>query len=159
MASCQFCGTSLAGVAPQAAKASIWHDDNALPTHAYGRPKWVPLAYNLVAVYMAVSGLVGAFTSFLTMRKGGELAGIVGPIGIVFGVIWIALGIGLLLKVEFIRGVVNFFCGLGLIFGVINLFTSIGMLVTGISGVLWVGNILLGIVTNAAMIYLVGETD
>ena len=158
-AHCQFCGTSLAGVAPTAAKASIWHDDHNPPAHAYGRPKWVPLAYNLVSAYIGISGVIQVIASIATMKKAEEIGRFFAGVGIVFGVIWIILGIGLLLKVEFIRGVVNFVCGIGLILGILDLFGSIGWLVTGFFGVLVVGNIILGIVTKAAMIYLVGETD
>ena len=158
--SCQFCGASLAGVAPPAGKRSIWHDDQAPPTQSYGRPKWVPLAYNLVSAYIGVSGLIRVATSAVGMSKAeDDITRFILGIGLVFGLVYVILGVGLLLKVEIIRGIVNFVCGIGLLWGIFRLFASVPMLIFGGFGVLIVLYEVLGIVTNAAMIYLVGETD
>lgn len=151
---CQFCGAALAAVSPKT-KASIWHDPDALPSEAYRRPDWIPLVYNIVAGYIAFSGVLQILVSALAMRRGDDGA----VIGIIAGAISLLLGVGLLLRIEIVRGIVNFVCGISLLFGLFGLATSIPLLLLGGWGILIVLNQVLSIVSNGAMIYLVGETD
>ena len=72
----------------------------------------------------------------------------------------ILLGIGLALRVELARGIVNFFCGLQILFGLLGLFGSVmGSLLAGPLALLFVFLRIVEIGTAAFMIYLIGETD
>lgn len=149
---CQFCGSALPVTAP--VKGSVWHDD-AVNT-PYRRPTWVPLAYNLVSAYIGLSGLVQLVTGGVHIARDNW----VGYIEVVMGTIGLVLGVGLLLRIEFIRGVVNFVCGMSILFGLFGLLASFPfMMVLGLVGLLWLLQSVFNIATNAAMIYLVGETD
>ena len=155
-AQCQFCGAALAAIAP--AKGSIWHDDAADPASRgpYRRPTWVPLAYNLVSAYIGLSGLVQLVTGGVHIARDNW----VGYIEVVMGTIGLVLGVGLLLKIEFIRGVVNFVCGISILFGIFGLLAGFPfMMALGFVGLLWLLQSVFNLATNAAMIYLVGETD
>ncbi len=152
LATCQFCGASLAAIAP--AKGSVWHADAV--DQPYRRPTWVPLAYNLVAGYIAVSGLVQLVTGGVHVAKGNW----VGYIELVMGGIALVLGVGLLLRIEFIRGVVNFVCGINLLLGVFGLLAMIPLVMLfGWIGLLLAFMKVFDLACNAGMIYLVGETD
>lgn len=70
------------------------------------------------------------------------------------------IGLGLLARLEFIRGIVNFVCGLSLIFGLFGLLGALlGTLASGAMGLLFLVFQLIDLATNAGMIYLIGETD
>lgn len=70
------------------------------------------------------------------------------------------MGLGLLLRVEFIRGIINFFCGLRIICGLFKLAgTLIGALFSGPLALLSALFIVLDIATAALMVYLIGETE
>jgi hypothetical protein len=90
------------------------------------------------------------------MQEGGMFT----YISIAFYGISVVLGIGLLAKIEIIRGIVNFVCGISLVFGILGLIGSFGsVLVLGGLGVIMLIRNVLDICMNAFMIYLIGETD
>ena len=122
-----------------------------------GRPKWVYPAYYAIAGWFILSGLL-AIVLVLTNKKLED--GFFKTILIVFPAVQMLLGLGLLAKIEFVRGIVNFFCGLSLVFGILGLLGSFGdILLLGAVGVLSVVRSVIDIATNAMMIYLIGETD
>jgi hypothetical protein len=157
---CQFCGSDLRGMAPAQAKRSIFIDSDSYDVvHTGGKPGWAVPAYYIVASYFVLSGLVSVLLTVLnkkTMADGGSFV----YIGLAFSAVGILLGIGLLAKIEIIRGIVNFVCGLNLIFGIIGLLGSFaGVMTMGGLGVLFLIQDVVDICMNAFMIYLIGETD
>jgi hypothetical protein len=160
---CQFCGGSLAGIAkPTPSKGYFAYEDGHTQTY-FGKPKWVYPAYNAVCVYYILSGLYTVIASLLVKPGKSEVADIISfvkIIGMVVGGVYILFGIGLLAKVEFLRGIVNFFCGLSIIFALISLPGALaGVAVSGFSGFVNLAITIVNIVINALMIYLIGETD
>jgi hypothetical protein len=72
----------------------------------------------------------------------------------------VLLGIGLALRIELIRGIVNFFCGLRIFFGLLGLAGSVlGSMFAGPLAIIFILMNVVNIATAAFMIYLIGETD
>jgi len=143
---CQFCGCVLK--APPTVRL-----DSRPPAKqsflAPGAPAWAGTAYNLISLYWILSGGYQVVSALL-------ISGDKGPdyIGAVAGLLPIVVGLGLLARINLIRGIVNFLCGLqilGGVFGVILSFLAgdpIQMIMA-----------LVQIATSGLMIYLLGETD
>ncbi len=157
---CQFCGSDLRGMAPQQGKRSIFIDSDSYDVvHTGGKPDWVVPAYYIVSGYFIASGLFGA-GRILMNHKLMEDAGMFAYIGLAFNAISVLMGVGLMVKIEIIRGIVNFVCGLSLVFGILGLLGSLGSVLTlGGMGVLILIQNVLDICMNGFMIYLIGETD
>ena len=147
-------------MAPVQGKKSIFIDSDSYDVvHTGGKPGWVYPAYYIVASYFMLSGLLGALLT-LTNHKAMAEGNMFTYVGLAFNGVGILLGLGLLFKVEIIRGIVNFVCGLSLVFGILGLIGSLGMvLALGGLGVLMLIRNVLDICMNAFMIYLIGETD
>jgi hypothetical protein len=155
MANCQFCGASLSTVArPVQAQKKI------------GPEPWVWTLYYVVACWWLVDALKELITSFSALagiQAHPSLAAFafIVYIGIAVGLFEAALGIGLLVKWEWARAVVNFFCWVRILFGVMGLYSSIMM--AGFSGPANTAlNILfcvLNIVMAGLQIWLISETD
>jgi len=92
---CQFCQTDLSKVArpkPVDPKAHI----------KYYEPKpWVNVAYNLIGVYWVLNGIYRVLSGLGVFGESSVFLAIVGAFGAVFG-------IGMLARVEIVRGIVNF---------------------------------------------------
>jgi hypothetical protein len=72
----------------------------------------------------------------------------------------VLLGIGLALRIELARGIVNFFCGIRILFGLLGLAGSVlGSVFAGALGLIFVVLNIINIATAAFMIYLIGETE
>ena len=157
---CQFCGSDLRGMAPAQAKRSIFVDpDSYEPVHTGGKPGWVNPAYYIVAGYFVASGLLAILLT-VTNKKTMEDGGMFTYISIGMYGVSVVLGLGLLAKIEFIRGIVNFVCGISLIFGIIGLLGSFGgILIFGFWGIIGLLRNVLDICMNGFMMYLIGETD
>lgn len=157
---CQFCGSDLRGMAPTQAKRSVFIDSDSYDAvHSGGKPGWVVPAYYIVAGYFLVSGLLAILLTVMN-KKGMEEAGMFAYVAIAMYSISVIMGLGLLAKIEIIRGIVNFVCGISLIFGIIGLIGSFGsVLLLGGMGVLMLIRNILDICMNGFMIYLIGETD
>lgn len=70
------------------------------------------------------------------------------------------LGFGLALKIELIRGIVNFVAGLKLIFGLLGLAGSLmGMTFAGFLSLPFVIFEVVNIITAGMLLWLIGETD
>ena len=155
---CQFCGGDLRGMAPTQKRSMFVDSDSYEPVHTGGKPGWVVPAYYIVASYFVLSGLLAILLTVTNKKSmdGSPMA----FIPIAFYAVSVLLGIGLLAKIEVIRGIVNFVCGISLIFGILGLIGSFGsVLVLGGLGVLMLIRNVLDICMNAFMIYLIGETD
>jgi hypothetical protein len=127
-------------------------------------PSWVPGAYYALCVFFLLEGAYDIFEAvMLTQRKFMGVAagwGFQSFLGIVIGGFTCLIGIGLLLRIEIVRGIVNFFCGLRILFGLFGLLGSLGgVLLFGALGFLFLVMNVVDIATAAFMIYLIGETD
>ena len=154
---CQFCGDPLTGIARPVATIKAVRPLTVAP-------KWVWSAYYLVAAYIAISGLLEVGGAFVQAAKpvNGEAQGlgVFGIVAIVFGLISVAIGVGLAVRNEFFRGVANFLCGMRIIFGGFSLIALFPVyLVLGGFGAIMLLLKVLDIATAAFMIYLIGETD
>jgi hypothetical protein len=157
IATCQFCGEDLRGLAPTQKRSMFVDPDSHEVVHTGGRPKWVYPAYYAVSGWFLVSGLIDII-QVLTNPKIEE--GFLKIILIVVPAVRCLLGLGLIAKIEFVRGIVNFVCGISLIFSIIGLLSSFAsILALGGMGVLVVVMNVVNICTYALMIYLIGETD
>jgi hypothetical protein len=155
---CQFCQASLKGVAkpnPQRQNYFAYEDDHSVGY--FGKPTWVKPAYYAVSTYFILSALVGILLIVTRMKGPIEAFEI---IAIAIHSIGLLMGIGLLAKIEMIRGIVSFICAMKILFGLLAIPTILmeGMF-TGIAGVVSTLLVVLDIVTCALMIYLIGETD
>lgn len=146
---CQFCGTGVANVPrpkpdPRAQRAAA----------VVGSPKWVPVVYYLIATYWLISGVFDLLAGMGVFTKNPQYG------TAIFGGISAILGLGLLLKVELIRGIVNIYSWVKIVGGLFNLAASLLLqLVLGPLGVILMLISILDIVTAGLMIYLISETD
>ena len=139
---CQFCGNtwSPSNSGPAGTKANITQAMNSLA--------WVRPAYYGIAAYWVVSGIIECLTA-----KGST-------VGIVLGAINILVGLGLILKVEVIRSVVNAICFVNILFGVLALVGAFfSPFVGGLIGVVIVIMNFVNLGTSGLMIFLIGETE
>ena len=152
-AHCQFCGVAF-GPAPRA------QGTPAVPAGVRGganpgAPAWVWPAYLAVALWWVLNG-VWTVVEFATSAGGGFVSGV----GMLIGVLCAVVGLGLLLRVEAARGVVNVLCFLKIIFGAIGFFfafASIGF--TGAMGAVAMLVSAFDIAFAGFMMYLIGETE
>lgn len=152
---CQFCGSDVRAVVRPV-------ETSAKKNYGYGPPKWVWAAYYAVSVYFILGGLADVMASIMaTSQKDflgepqGYSLGVI--LGIVFGAVSALVGIGLLLRIELARGIVNFICGMKIICGLASAGATIaGAMLFG-PWLLFIK--VLDIVTAGFMIYLIGETE
>lgn len=160
--SCQFCGTDVKTVArPAPVQKKV--------SQVFITPQWVWVAYYAIALWWILGGaydvmdamyLFGKPLALLKLER--EVGVVSGPniVGIVAGAVTCLFGIGLALKIELIRGIVNFFAGLKLLFALLGLAGSLlGMSFSGALGLVFVIMNIIDIVTSGALIFLIGETD
>jgi hypothetical protein len=104
---CQFCGTDVSSVARPA----------PVQKQSRGRQpeQWVMGAYfGLAALYM-IDGLYHVILALADLKHFSSDVSLL--IGLIFGVATFVIGLGLILRIEFIRGIVNFFCGIQILLG------------------------------------------
>lgn len=156
---CQFCGTDTKAVArPKPAPGKA----RSAPV---GQPAWVWPAYYIVSGYFVVSGLVEVVRALVMMNAKtnnaeGAMVAQYSVIGLVVGVITVIIGAGLLAKVEFIRGIVNFFCYLKILGGLCGIGGSLfAGLFVGPAALFALLMSVFDIATAVLMIFLIAETD
>lgn len=146
---CQFC---------QADTSQVLRPKQDQPDpQAFQAPTWTLAAYYAVSALLLVSGLVGILTTLIASRKDG--IGLFDAISIAFDGIGAIVGLGLLARLEIIRGITNVICFLGILSGI--RFAVVGLGITFVSawGLLMVIYGIIKIAVYAFMIYLIGETD
>lgn len=146
---CDLCGARAAGPPPvRLEEGPHRRSEGASPGIAPGAPRWVGVAYNLIAAYWLVTGGIRVVAA----ASGGPGAG--GVVAGAFGLLAALIGLGLLLRVEFVRGIVNVLCGLQILFGALGVLDSflggdpLGLILSFVQ-----------IATAGFMIYLIGETE
>ena len=160
-AQCQFCGATIAPTGPpsrQPTGRAYTRPGKPPPSQGYGRGEyaWAWKAYYAIAVWWILSG---GWQFVRPIVLPGEKSGSI-TFSSIIGLITAAVGIGLLLKVDFVRGVVNVISFLQILDGAFGLI--IGLFLTGIFG--WAGAFgmilsALQIALGAFMIFLIGETE
>ncbi len=144
---CQFCQTDLSHVPrpkPDDPKARIKY---------YEPQPWVNVVYNLIAVYWVLNGIYRVLVGSGVLGEQSFALVIIGVFGALFGV-------GMLARVELVRGIVNFVCGINIIFGVTCL--GLSVITSPLVGPLALVGIvvqILDILQSAFLIYLIAETD
>lgn len=157
--SCQFC---------QADTSKLQRPvEVAKPKYKRPMAAWIWPAYYVISGYWVISGAegivqalnLGPFATSIVI-EGVKIEPGISVVGLVFGALSALVGLGLLFKLEFIRGVVNVLCFLQILNGLLGLwagvlssalFGPIGLLVTIMS--------IFDIITGALMVYVIGETD
>ena len=127
-------------------------------------PQWIWGAYYGICVWWIIGG-AGTIVDAIQMTHKKFLGEEMGwsfftYVSIAIGVLTILFAIGMMARLEVIRGIVNFACGLQIIFGLMGLTGALlGSLFSGPWGLLLVLSQVIQIATSAFMIYLIGETD
>ncbi|MBX3118021.1 MAG: hypothetical protein KF784_03080 [Fimbriimonadaceae bacterium] len=151
--SCQFCGSPLTNVPrPKVEKERR--------TNLGAIPKWIWALYYTVCIYWLVEGTFDILTSFHVIQFGSEKVEAVDPFGIIAGGISVICGLGLIIRLEFIRGIVNFVCFLNILSGLLGGWAGLMLMaVNGMYGSIILILNALQVITSALMIWLIGETD
>ncbi|HWA84246.1 MAG TPA: hypothetical protein VG820_12455 [Fimbriimonadaceae bacterium] len=154
---CQFCQTDVKAVPRSKAVA---------PQKKGWTPAapWIWPCYYAMCAFFVLEGLGGIIQTLLGSHHKimGQEVGldVMSYVSMAIDGFTILIGIGLALRVEIIRGIVNFFCGLRILFGIIDLgFALLGSLLVGALGFVFVILNLVNIASAGFMIYLIGETD
>ena len=151
---CQFCGTDVSGLT----KGYVPPSDTDYKPHGAGLPrKWVFGFYYAICAYYVYLG-----ASYLLRALGvfGRVSELVQAVLGIAGVITLVISIGMIFRLEIVRGIVNFFCGIQLILGFLGLVMGVMASATfGLGGFMLVVNSVIQIATSGFMIYLIGETD
>jgi hypothetical protein len=163
MITCPNCGASLPDWAKncqfcQVNTQNVVRPVQDKPTHgAFNTPTWIWAAYYSVSAYLLISA--GAeIAKILAPSKGGM--NFFGPIEIVYESIVCLVAIGLLCKIGFVRGIVNFICYIGILVSLLDLASSFELIfLDGAIGVLWTFVAVLNLSVYGFMIYLIGETE
>ncbi len=153
---CQFCLTQFAA-APPAARGHApvnSRTGSSMP----GAPRWVVPAYNVIAAWWIVDGVWTILKGTVLAEK--DTGGFFTIVFMIIGGVTALVGLGLLLRIDLVRGIVNVLCFLQILdgaFGLLIAFVLTGML--GIWGVIAMIMSAIRIAQACLMIYLIGETD
>ena len=155
---CQFCGGDLRGMAPTQKRSVFIDSDSYDPIHTGGKPGWVYPAYYTVAAYFAVAAIVQIL--LIVMNKKSDMSDPFTIAMIAIHGFSVIVGIGLLAKIEIVRGVVNYLSFAKILGALRGILASFGMMLlsTGL-GVLILLLSVLDLCAAVLMIYLIGETD
>jgi hypothetical protein len=153
---CQFCGASLASV-PRPVPVST----RRVPV---GPPGYVIGLYYASAIWWILQGIRMIASGFnlipdVMAGPGAIFAGIV-YVAIAVGLFFMALGLGLVLKWEWARGVVNIICWINIFFGILSFFTLFGM--AFVFGPIMIVGVILNVIDiciSGGMVWLIGETE
>lgn len=149
---CQFCGADVAKV-PRPVQP-------VQQKRYYEPPKWVLIAYYGIAIYWLIGGGKDLYRGLGFMSDPNNPLGFLGMFSVIVGGVTCIIAIGLLLKLEWVRAIVNFFNFLKIAFGLMSLWGLVtASLAVGPIALLWIGMTVLDIATAVLMIYLIGETD
>ena len=125
-----------------------------------GQPKWVWPAYYSICAYFILTGLVGVIMTAISISRAKDGVGIFDYVSLVVGAITALIGIGLVAKVDFVRGIVNIFCWIQIVSSVLGAASLLlAGLILGPFAILMAFWRLIDAVTAGLMIFLIGETD
>lgn len=161
--SCQFCGADVSKLARPV------RTDEKKHYKEFDTPQWIWICYYIIAGWWVLGGRYDVGNSFYIFGKPLELLKLekefhttAGPsiVGVISGTITALFGLGLMLRIEIIRGIVNFVAGLKLAFGLLGLAGS--LIGTGLFGAMALIGVLFNlfdIITSGMLLWLIGETD
>ena len=154
---CQFCQADTRGVI----RAPAYNAFTSSNRSSFEPPKWVWGAYYGISALYVVQGLYSvAMGIYEVSSPKSHFSSFFATIELVIGAVTALLGLGLLARIEFVRGIINFFCGIQILLGILGLAGSVfGAMILGPLGLLMMFMNVLKIATAAFMIYLIGETD
>lgn len=161
--SCQFCGADTSRLARPVREETKKH------YATFDTPKWIWACYYLIAAWWILGGVFDVLNGFYVFGKPLELLKLekefnitASPmvIDIITGTVTACFGIGLAVKLEMIRGIVNVIAGLKLARSLLGLAgTLLGMTFSGVLGIPFMLMHLFNIITSGMLIWLIGETD
>lgn len=161
--SCHFCQTDVSKVSRPD------RPDTKKHYKQFETPKWIWACYFFIAAWWILGGAYDVMDSFYFFGKSPdmlklekEFATKFGPnvVGIISGTLTCLFGIGLALKIEIIRGIVNFVAGLKLIFALFGLAGALmGMTFAGFLSLPFIIFNIVDIMTSGMLLWLIGETD
>lgn len=127
------------------------------------------MCYYFIAAWWILGGAYDVVDSFYFFGKSPDMLKLekefaikFGPnvIGIIAGTLTCLFGLGLALKIEIIRGIVNFVAGLKLIFALFGLAGALmGMTFAGFLSLPFIILNIVDIMTSGMLLWLIGETD
>lgn len=149
-AKCQFCGADVTKVPRPIAQPK----QAASPY--FQTAKWVWVAYYGIGGYWLLGGGMDIFRSLRSMSEAGFFA----YFGLALGAFSVLVAIGLIARIELVRGIVNILSWLRIVSGALALWGALW-------GSLYIGPIALlialfgtfDIASGVLMIYLLGETE
>jgi len=147
---CQFCGTDVSSV-PRPAMPK----QQQARTYSAAPAPWIVPTYYVVCCFFLLEGVFDLVTGLGVL--GAKEAS---PISIVFGAVTILFAIGMMLKIDLVRGIANILLWIQIALGLLSLYSTI-MLIP-LLGPLGIGLAILCIIRVAVagfMIFLIGETD
>lgn len=146
-------------MAPVQPKRSVFIDsDSYEPVHSGGKPGWIYPAYYIVSGYYALSGVIGILSVVLNKKNDMSDPFTIAMIAIYS--IGLLIGIGLMAKIELVRGIVNFFSFFKILGALRGILESFGIILWSTAfGILYLIFSVLDLCAAVLMIYLIGETD
>ena len=160
--SCQFCGTDTGKVARPVV-------EQKKSNYAYGTAAWVWWAYYAIAGWFVLSGLINlarGIIGFIQFNRDTadnpyvQSFGVFFYFGMAISAAAIVVGMGLILKSDFIRGIANYYCAFMLLFGALDVLSYIGIsAIIGPVAYVWMARSALDVVCGGMMIYLILETN
>lgn len=160
-ATCQFCGASLATAVPSASAQSVagLRSVGGTKARAYEpqnlqTPRWIETAFTACAGAYALFGALNIVMDFAS-RHGSSPA-----TAIAVGIVQISIGLGLIVRNEFVRTHVNLILWLSVAVNGLFLFFML-MAALGAGGMLYVAVIFqaFNVALSVAIIWLNNETD
>jgi hypothetical protein len=149
---CQFCGNTFAAQ-PVPGRPPRNEDPDY---GGSGSPQWVWPAYYLISAWWILNGIWGVIEVLLS-KDPGSLFGI---IAMLLNVVTALVGLGLILRVELARGIVNVLCFLQILEGIFGLLGSFAMtFVFGLFGAIAMIMSVIQIALAVVMIFVIGETE
>jgi hypothetical protein len=148
---CQFCGNQW-GPAPGTARSV------GKKSHSGGTPGWIWPAYYGIAGWWILNGVYSVLAATVFAPKEG--GGIGSMIGLIIGAFTALVGLGLILRVEAARGIVNVICFIQILSGILDVimffFIAPALGVFGVIGFLFA---FLRLGLAGLMIFVIGETE
>lgn len=149
---CQFCGADVARV-PRPVQAKV-------QTHYYQPANWVWIAYYGIACWWLIGGAKDVYGGLKTMGRDDLLFPGIGIFGVIVGGVTVCIALGIILRLEFVRAIVNFWNFVKILMGLLSLYGSVtASLFVGPIALLWIFLTILDLASAVMMIYLIGETD
>lgn len=110
--------------------------------------------------------MVSAATTVIAINSSSNRNSILGEptafsyVGLAFCAIQVLIGLGLILKIEVTRAIVNFLCAIQILLSILGGLAAFPMMVLSpLAGILYLLYPIFNIATAGFMIYLIGETD